>query len=80
MDLVWITKAKYVRGYTLHLEFNNGVSGNVDLNNCLSSQLYAPLKDTSVFKQFKQNSWTIEWNGKLDFAPEYLYQLVLQQN
>ncbi len=27
------------------------------------------------FKQFKKNSWTIEWDCEVDFAPEFLYRL-----
>lgn len=79
MELIWVTKAEYLNDYKIHLVFNNRVKGVVDLENSLKGKIFEPLKDVNYFKQFHKNSWTIEWNCRADFAPEYLYDLVQKQ-
>ena len=76
MELIWVTKAKYISDYKIQLVFNDGIKGIVDLENSINGKIYKPLIDKEYFKNFKQNKWTIEWNCEADFAPEYLYQLV----
>ncbi len=78
MDLIWITHAKYLSDYKIHLIFNNGYEGTVDLKDSIKEPLFKPLQNKDYFKTFSQNSWTIEWNCNLDFAPEYLYKLALK--
>lgn len=77
---IWIVKADYIKEYEIELEFNNGVSGMVDLKDDLDLPVFEPLKDISYFKNFKLNSWTIEWENGADFAPEFLYDKVKQHS
>ena len=79
MDLVWVTEAKYISDYKIRLLFNNGVKGIVDLKDSISGSVFKPLKNINYFKTFTQNSWTIEWDCEVDFAPEYLYDLAVEQ-
>lgn len=74
MENIWITRATYIQGYQLGLEFNDGSSGIVDLTNELNKPIFRPLKDINYFKNFKLNSWTITWDNGADFAPEFLYE------
>ncbi|MBS9767001.1 MAG: DUF2442 domain-containing protein [Flavobacteriaceae bacterium] len=78
MNLIWITQAEYLSDYKIKLVFNDGFKGVVDLENRIEGTLFKPLKDKEYFRTFKKNSWTIEWNCKVDFAPEYLYELAKQ--
>ncbi len=73
--LIWVTEAKYVEGYKIALTFNDGVKKVVDLSHRLHGSLFESLKDIERFKKFRLNGWTIEWDGDLDLAPEYLYSL-----
>ncbi len=78
MSLIWIVKAEYVDKYKINLSFNDGLEKVVDLQDCIfkgNRKIFSPLKDINFFKDFTQNSWTIEWKNGLDFAPEYLYKL-----
>ncbi len=77
MDLIWVTQAKYLSDYKIQLVFNDGFKGIVDLKDSLKGEVFEPLKNKEYFKNFKINSWTIEWE-KADFAPEYLYKLAKQ--
>jgi hypothetical protein len=75
MKLIWIVKAEYINEYKIKLEFNNSVKGVVDLKNLLNGPIFESLKEVQNFKNFKLNSWTIEWPNGADFAPEFLYEL-----
>ena len=79
MNLIWITKAKYVDDFKIELEFNDGINGIVDLEDSLDAEIYNPLKNINYFKNFKKNAWTIEWDCEVDFSPEYLYELTIKQ-
>ena len=78
MELIWVTEAKYLSDYKINVSFNNGEKGVVDLKDSIKGEIFAPLNNINYFKQFKKNSWTIEWDCKADFAPEYLYKLLLK--
>ncbi len=81
MDLIWITKATYVSDFKISLTFNNGKNGVVELSKKIEKlPIYEPLRDKSYFKNFKLNSWTIEWENGADFAPESLYRLMEEEN
>ncbi|QMU64673.1 MAG: DUF2442 domain-containing protein [Flavobacteriaceae bacterium] len=75
MKLIWITNAQYLSDYKINLTFNDGLNGVVDLKNSIKGEVFKPLKNIDYFKQFKKNSWTIEWDCEVDFAPEFLYRL-----
>ncbi|WP_034259309.1 DUF2442 domain-containing protein [Aequorivita capsosiphonis] len=78
MDIVWIVKAKYIEDYQIELTFNEGTKNIVNLKNYLTGKVFEPLKDIDYFKTFKKNSWTIEWDCGADFAPEFLYELAME--
>ena len=70
-----IKNAKYLNDYKIALEFNDGVSKTVDLENELNGEIFTPLKNKDYFKHFTIKLNTIEWDNGADFAPEYLYQI-----
>ncbi|MCL1922062.1 MAG: DUF2442 domain-containing protein [Kiritimatiellaeota bacterium] len=74
-ELLWVTKAEYVGGYTLLLTFSNHVVKCVDLKDCLYGEVFEPLRDVEKFKRFTLSDWTMEWSNGADFAPEYLLAL-----
>ena len=79
-----ISKARYVRDYILWLEFDDGVSGEVDLKEDLWGEMFDPLKNPEVFKRFMVHPelHTVVWENGADFAPEFLRSklLVYQKN
>ena len=80
MKPISVTNAKYKDDFRIYLEFDDGVSGIVDLKNSLDGEIFEPLKEKSFFKSFLLDTWTIGWSNGADFAPEYLHELVLKQN
>jgi len=83
MMLIKVVKANYVDGYKIKLTFNDGLNAIVDLKDKVFSDhrdVFKPLRDINYFKTFTQNRWTIEWGNELDLAPEFLYELAIEQN
>ena len=71
-----VTDVEYLNGYRLHLRFNNGVEGIVDLQRELYGEVFEPLLDKQLFRQVFLTSRTVEWPNGADFAPEFLLSLV----
>ena len=71
-----LQEAMYRRDYRIWLKFADGVEGDVDLEDELWGEVFAPLKDKARFAEFVLNEEleTIVWPNGADFAPEFLYQ------
>ena len=69
-----VLDATYLDGYRILVKFNDGINKVVDLANVIKQYpVFKPLKDLALFKQFTVTD-TLEWdNGKIDIAPEFLY-------
>jgi hypothetical protein len=72
MELIKVTNASYIKDFVIHFKFNNGVEKDINLETELWGEVFEPLKNVNVFKNFKLNSWTIEWENGADFSPEFL--------
>lgn len=71
-----VLEARHVRDYTLWLRFNDGTEGQVDLSDELDGPLFGSLRDPERFKRFSLEHHTITWEGRADFAPEFLREQV----
>jgi hypothetical protein len=71
-----VTRADYVSGFQVRLEFNNGDSGIVDLQDALSGPVFEPLRDPEAFSHFRIEGHTLAWANGADFAPEFLHSLL----
>ena len=72
--MIEVIEAKYLGDYKIWLKFNNGESGEVNLETELWGPVFEPLKDKKIFSRFKVSSTlgTITWENEADFAPEFL--------
>lgn len=70
-----VRQAEYLDGYRILVSFNDGVRRIVDFTNLINRfPVFKALGDINVFKKFRVTD-TLEWdNGKIDIAPEYLYE------
>jgi len=73
-----VEEAHYVRDFTVHIRFADGAEGDVDLSGELYGEVFEPLKDRTLFKQFSVHPefHTLCWPNGADFAPEFLYEKV----
>ena len=74
-----VTAVQPLDGYRLHIQFEDGVEGAVDLAEIVSfTGVFAPLKDRASFVQVYVNAdlGTICWPNGADIDPDVLYALV----
>ena len=77
--ILHVVEATYERDYVIHVKFNDGAEGFVDLLDELYGDVLAPLKDMQKFKAFRVDPelQTIVWDNGTDLAPEFLHDLLL---
>ncbi|MDX6622551.1 MAG: hypothetical protein QOE75_483 [Solirubrobacterales bacterium] len=66
-------------GYTVHLEFADGLAADVDLSYLVGrGEVFEPLRDIEYFRKLRIEEFgtTIEWPNEADIAPETLYDHV----
>jgi Protein of unknown function (DUF2442) len=71
-----IVDVRPAAGYQLHLRFEDGVEGTVDLAKLVGLEgVFAPLRDRAFFEQVRVNSelGTIVWPNGADLDPDVLY-------
>ncbi|NPV01417.1 MAG: DUF2442 domain-containing protein [Brevinematales bacterium] len=78
--MTWIVKAEYTGGYKIRLTFNDGVSGEADLENILKRDprpIFKTTADPANFRAFRVEADTVVWDTGLDLAPEFLRELIV---
>ena len=70
--------AHHLGNYMIRLTFADGRTGDIDLANELWGEVFEPLRDPDVFKQFRvdEELGTLCWPNGADFAPEFLYEAI----
>ena len=74
-----IVKVKPLKNFHLHLEFEDGVNGEVDIRKLVKfTGVFKPLKDETFFAKVQANpEWgTIFWPNGADLDPDVLYSMV----
>ena len=73
--MISINHARYEKDFQIHLAFNTGEEGVVDLSDLIQKyEVAAPLRDPVVFANFHLDEWpTLAWDCGFDIAPETLY-------
>ena len=71
-----ITHAQYDSEYRIHLEFEDGSMGTVDLSDYIKPDtVFEAFSDKKYFKGFHIEYGTLVWGeGEVDIAPEALYE------
>ncbi|MBI5142818.1 MAG: DUF2442 domain-containing protein [Nitrospirae bacterium] len=71
-----VEKAHYVKDFIIHIRFSDGTDGDVDLVDELYGEMFEPLNDPELFRQFfvHPEFRTISWPNGADIAPEFLYE------
>ena len=73
-----VIEAKYDDNFIIHVCFADGTEGDVDFSEELYGEVFEPLKDKNIFKNFRIHPefHTLCWPNGADFAPEFLYEKV----
>jgi len=69
-----ICKVKVLPGYRLELEFDDGVSGTVDLSENVGKGVFALWRDPAAFEGVRiGSSGELVWDDRIDLCPDALY-------
>ena len=60
--------------YRLHVEFDDGVSGTIDLSDELDGEVFQPLRDEAIFRQVTVDDFgAVCWPNGPDLAPDAIH-------
>jgi hypothetical protein len=69
-----VKKVKPLQGYRVELEFDNGVSGIVDLSTLAGKGVFTFWHDPDVFEQVRIGPFgELAWGDQVDLCPDSLY-------
>ena len=69
-----ISKVKVLSGYRLNLEFDDGVSGTVDLSETVGKGVFVLWRDPLAFDRVRiGSSGELVWDDRIDLCPDALY-------
>ena len=68
-----VLKVKPEENYTLHLWFDNGEEGILDMKPYLERGIFRDLKKLSVFNSVRPFIGTIQWSNEADLCPDTVY-------
>jgi len=68
-----VTNVKPEKNYTLHLWFNNGEEGVLDIKPYLDKGIFRELQDMSMFNSVRPFIGTIQWANEADLCPDTVY-------
>lgn len=74
--MLHVIEARYLFGHTLHVRFDDGSEGEVDLGDQLEGEVFEPLKDPAFFGRVAVHPefGTVHWPNGADIAPEFLHE------
>ncbi|MCK9505280.1 MAG: DUF2442 domain-containing protein [Porticoccaceae bacterium] len=79
--MLHIKSAKYVIDYKIWVAFDDGTSGEIDLDGVLNGPVFEPLKEIAIFRKVSVDPEleTVVWPNGADLAPEFLKGLHNEQ-
>jgi hypothetical protein len=70
-----VVAVSLLEGYCLHVRFEDGVEGKVDLSSRLFGPIFEPLKDQNLFAQVSIDEFGVLcWPNGADLAPDALHE------
>lgn len=75
-----VVSVKAADGHRLHVEFDDGVRGSLDLSDRLFGPLFAPLADRELFSRVGIDDFgAVCWPNGADLAPDAVYATIRSQ-
>jgi hypothetical protein len=75
-----IVRVSAGQGYTLHVLFDDGTNGEVDLSARLFGPVFEPLRDPLLFAEVRVDEYgAVCWPNGADLAPDAIYQTISSQ-
>ena len=77
-----VARLEVLSGFRLHVCFNDGTEGTVELAEFISSPwagVFAALRDERVFRQARVTLGAVTWPNDLDLAPDAMHREIKKQ-
>ena len=75
-----LVDVKWVDGYRIHLYFDDGVDGIVDLSPLVGQGVFGFWQDLTAFRRFSFGSGReIRWSDEVDLCADALYMEITQK-
>jgi hypothetical protein len=69
-----VVKVVALPNHRLHVEFDDGVAGTIDLSAELDGEVFQPLRDESIFRQVTVDDFgAVCWPNGPDLAPDAMH-------
>lgn len=68
-----ISNVTHSGNYTIHVEFDDGTSGSVDLTDLVDSGVFTILKDVNRFSKVYTTGYSIAWSDELEIDAARIY-------
>lgn len=79
--MIKVTSVEAKADYTLALTFNDGLQGELCIEDRLFGEMFEPLKQKTLFAQVKVDDYGVVcWPNEADLAPEVLHKKIIQQH
>jgi len=76
-----VTRAIPLPKYRLWIEFDDGVSGTIDLAEELTDEVFEPLRDEAIFRQVAVDEYgAVCWPDGPDLAPDAIYDEITNRS
>lgn len=69
-----VDSVRYVSGYVIHVTFDDGTEGDVDLSELVKKGIFRVLEDKAVFSKVHFTDHCIAWSDELEIDPYTIYQ------
>lgn len=68
-----IESVHFVEGYTLHIKFQDGLEGDIDLSDLVSGGIFKVLQNKELFSKAYSNGYSLAWSEELEIDADTLY-------
>lgn len=68
-----IQEVKYLSDYAIHIKFEDGVVGTIQLNDLDEKGIFKVLQDKNQFAKAYTNGYSIAWSNELEIDATTIY-------
>jgi hypothetical protein len=68
-----VLDVKYLKDYSIHVVFEDGVAGDVHLNDLVELGIFRMLKNLELFKKVYTTGYSIAWSEDLEIDAATIY-------
>lgn len=75
-----VVNVKALSGYKLHVVFDDGISGTVDLKDFVATGIFSSLKNEAAFNKVYTTNYSIAWSEELEIDALAVYAEIVNKS